>query len=341
MKIDPRLEDPLREARFAVHRGRFREAVDLLTALGDRFDSSPEWLLLMAMARWRLGDFAASHRLADYARLEYRSRGDTDGEMRAQNVAAAGAYARGRLREARAEFERAAYLARQLSDTLMLARCTNNIGNVEFDLGNNADALVLYANATNLFEYSRSLRGIAESWHNTGIVWRDERDFPEARKATDRAIDAAERLGDMRLIAQTLAGRGETDALMGDPRLGRAETTRALDLARASDDRRTECHSLRVLGVIARTEGEHAEALQLGRAALDVALAVQDRWMTAKARDELAESLVAAGRTGEAQVELATAAEAYAEMGAETRADRVRSRLDELAGTKSSPPAES
>ncbi len=143
MKINPRLEDPLREARLAVHHGRFREAVDQLTTVGDRFGSSPEWLLLMSMARWRLGDFAASYRLADYARIEYRSRGDTDGEMRAQNVAAAGAFARGRLREARAGFERAGYLARQLSDTLMMARCTNNIGNVDFYLGNNADAFVL------------------------------------------------------------------------------------------------------------------------------------------------------------------------------------------------------
>jgi tetratricopeptide (TPR) repeat protein len=164
MKLDPVFEDPLREARRAVQDGRFREAVDRLWDEQERAGANPEWLLLMAMARWRLGDFSESHTLADRARLEYRARGDTDGEMRAQNVAAAGAFARGRLVEAREGFERASDLARQLADTLMLARCTNNMGNVRFHLGDNPDALVLYANATNLFEHSRSLRGIAEAW---------------------------------------------------------------------------------------------------------------------------------------------------------------------------------
>jgi tetratricopeptide (TPR) repeat protein len=330
MKINPRLEDPMREARLAVHRGRFREAVDRLTALGERLESSPEWLLLMSMARWRLGDFAASHRLADYARIEYRSRGDADGEMRAQNVAAAGEFARGRLHEARAGFERAAYLARQLSDTLMMARCTNNIGNVDFYLGNNADALVLYANATNLFEYSRSLRGITEAWHNTAIVWREQGDFAAARKAADRAMDAAERLDDARLLAQTLASRGETDALIGDTRLASVQANRALDLARGSDDRLTECHALRVLGLIARSDGQYQDALRLGREAVEVALQVQNQWMTAKAREELGESLTVAGQPGEARVEWAAAIEAYTDMGAEARAERLRQRIGDL-----------
>ena len=331
MKFSPRLEDPLREARLAVHRGRFREAVDRLTALGNRLESTPEWLLLMSMARWRLGDFSASHRLADYARVEYRSRGDADGEMRAQNVAAAGAFAQGRLHEARTGFERAAYLARQLSDTLMMARCTNNIGNVDFYLGNNADALVLYASATNLFEYSRSLRGIAEAWHNTAIVWREEGDFAAARKAADRWMDAAVRLDDARLLAQTLASRGETDALMGDTRLASVQANRALDLARRHDDRLTECHALRVLGLIARIDRQSQDALRLGREALEVALSVQSQWMTAKAREELGESLATAGQPGEARVEWAAAMEAYTDMGARRRAEGLQQRIGELA----------
>ncbi len=60
MKISPRFDDPLRDARLAVHRGRFRNAVDRLAALSSRFETSPEWMLLMSMAQWRLGDFAAS-----------------------------------------------------------------------------------------------------------------------------------------------------------------------------------------------------------------------------------------------------------------------------------------
>jgi tetratricopeptide (TPR) repeat protein len=330
MKLDPVFEDPLREARRAVQEGRFREAVDRLGAVQDHAATTPEWLLLMAMARWRLGEFPESHALADRARSEYRARGDTDGEMRAQNVAAAGAFARGRLAEAREGFERASDLARQLADALMLARCTNNMGNVLFHLGDNPDALVLYANATNLFEHSRSLRGIAEAWHNIGTVLREDGNLARARKATDRAVDAAEDLGDMRLLGQTLAGRGETDALLGDLPLAQVGITKALQLAREHDDRLTECHALRVLGIIARDEGRNGEAVRHGTEALELALEVGNQWMVAKAREELAQTLLDSNQLADARTTLAAAAACYDQIGSQTRATRLLDRLHGL-----------
>ena len=119
--------------------------------------------------------------------------------------------------------------------------------------------------------------------------------------------------------------------MSGDTRLGNAEATRALDLARENDDKLTECHALRVLGLIARADGLYREAVQLGRAALEIAIAVQNQWMTAKAREELGESLVTAGQPDEARAELSAAIEAYADMGAQSRADRLRQRIGELA----------
>ncbi len=90
--------------------------------------------------------------------------------------------------------------------------------------------------------------------------------------------------------------------------------------------------ALRVLGLIARKNGEHDYAVRFGRSALDVAINVQNRWMTAKAREELGESLVAAGQPSEARVEYAAAAEAYGEMGAHARADRLYRHLDGPSG---------
>ena len=95
------VHDPYRTARQAVSEGRFREALQLLTGIGNGPSFTPEWHLLMAMASWRLGDFAESHEAAGSALAMFRTRGDVDGEMRAQNVAAAGAFAMGKLDEAR------------------------------------------------------------------------------------------------------------------------------------------------------------------------------------------------------------------------------------------------
>ncbi len=329
MKSNP-LHDPLRGPRLAVHRGRFREAATQLTALRDQWESSGEWLLLMAMASWRLGDFSESHRLALLARTEYRTRGDADGEMRAQNVAAAGAFALGQLSTARDGFERALYLARRLESTLMMARCTNNIGNVDFHLGDTAGALALYRNAAGLFEQAGSLRGTAEAWHNLGTVLREERDLPAARRAAERAVDAAEVLGEMRLVGQTLGGRGETDALLGDLPLGKATVTRALQIAREHDDRLTECESLRVLGAIARMSGDLPEAIRFGEMSVEVAEDVRNHWMLAWTTAEMAESLLAADRAEDARATFSAAASTYAQIGADIRSDRLLARVKEI-----------
>ena len=89
-------------------------------------------------------------------------------------------------------------------------------------------------------------------------------------------------------------------------------------------------HALRVLGLIARKNGELDYAVRVGRSALDVAIHVENRWMTAKAREELGESLATAGQPGAARIELAAAAETYTEVGAQRRADRLQERLKTL-----------
>ena len=89
------LDDPLRAARRAVHAGRFRDAWDDLARQPETVRHSPEWDLLAAMTRWRLGEFRPSLAAALQARDGSRARGDVDGEMRAENVAAAGGFALG------------------------------------------------------------------------------------------------------------------------------------------------------------------------------------------------------------------------------------------------------
>jgi len=187
--------DPLRAARLAVRRGQFREAWELLSARKEQYGAHPEWLLLMAMAAWRIGKYEESHGFALEALAEYRSRGDGDGEMRSQNVAAAGIFALGQLDRARSGFARALELARSYDDKIMMARCANNLGNVAYYLGERAEALRQYSLATNLFDQSGSLSGLAEAWHNAGVVLREQGELVAAREAADRAMEAAEQLG--------------------------------------------------------------------------------------------------------------------------------------------------
>ena len=317
-------DDPIRPARQAVAAGRFREALRLLARLSDEVSSSPESLLLTAMASWRLGNFRASYRSAKQALSGFRSRGDADGEMRAHNVAAAGAFATGELDVARNGFERALRLAQRFHDPLMMARCANNIGNVAYYRGDLAEALRQYGRAASLFDQVASTRGVAEAWHNIGVVRREEGDYDAAGEAADRAIEAAEQLGDLRILGWTIGGRGEVDALQGDLRLGRARTMRARELARGQEDRLTDIDCTRVLSRIALAEGNLDQSHELARTAVELAAELGNPWMLAKSQQQLA-TVLAARRARDKAIDAFTAAAAAFEWaGAEGRADNMR-----------------
>jgi tetratricopeptide (TPR) repeat protein len=317
-------DDPLRRARHSIGKGEFREAADLLADLRESLSDSPEWWLLMAMASWRLGNFAESYETSQRALRGYRGRGDVDGEMRAQNVAAAGAFALGLLADAETGFERSLHLARQLSDKLQMAQCANNLGNVAYYRDEPVEALRRYGQAAYLFEQVGSLRGIAEAWHNAGVVLRETNEIEAAREASDKAVEAAEQLSEPRIMGWALGGSGETDVLEGDLRLGQARTERALELVREQEDRISEVECLRVLAIIGRKRGSLDHAEVYARDALSLAKELQHSWMIAKAAEELGIVLDAREERGAASDAFYTAAEAYAQTGAEVRAAAVR-----------------
>ncbi len=318
------VKDPLRNARHAVRQGRFREAKTALDVLSRQVRSSPEWSLLTAMAAWRLGDFRESLACAITSLEGYRELADSDGEMRAQNVAAAGSFALGDLSEAQRGFERALVLARQRQDLLMAARCANNLGNVSYYRGFNSDAIGWYRQAARVFEQVDSVQGIAWAWHNIGLVLREERRLREALVATDKALDAAQQLGDQRSVGWALGGRGETNILIGDLRLGKAEVVRALELSREQEDRLTEIEALRAMSLLARLEGDLDKSLELAREAVDLAERVKSKWLIARANQDLARVAHARGDAPLVASAVERAAIAYTELGATERSTEMK-----------------
>jgi tetratricopeptide (TPR) repeat protein len=328
MMADPgeaQVRDPLRNARHALTDGRFREALQLLTSVRNEMSLSPEWHLLMAMASWRLGNFAESLAAAERALTTFRTRGDADGEMRAQNVAAAGSFALGRLTEAAQGFAWALALAEQFSDRLMMARCANNLGNVAYYRGDETEALKQYSHAASLFGQAGSFHGVAEAWHNTGVVLREMGEYEAAAEAADRATDAASQLDDPRAMGWTLGGRGESDALQGDHRLGKVRVTRALELARQQEDRLTETDCLRVLSTIAVAEAKFDDGVRLASSAAVSAEEIGNPWMVARTKQQLGAALAAQHRELEAAEAYSAAAAAFDQLGSDNRAGAMRS----------------
>jgi len=326
----PRLADPLRSARQAVHGGRFREAREALGKLESDVLQSAEAQLLSAMASWRLADYPASRAAAERARTRFRAVGDTDGEMRALNVAAAGAFAVGDLEAAEHGFNDALALADRRDDRLMTAHCANNLGNVAYFLERHYIALGLYRLAGATFERIGADPGLIMTWINAAVLWTELDDLDKARDASEHAVEIAERTGNRRLAGAALTAQAEAVAGQGDLPLGQAQATRGLVLARTEGDRPGEAEALRVLARIARQTDQPDHAEDLARGAVAVAAEVGDRWRAAEAHRELAELYVSLGRTREAQEELEASAEAFAALGATHRAARERNRAAEL-----------
>ncbi len=320
------LDDPLKTARRAVHAGRFRDAWDELARQPEAIRHSPEWDLLAAMTRWRLGEFRPSLAAALQARDGYRAQGDVDGEMRAENVAAAGAFALGRLADAERGFSRALELAEGLGDELTMARCANNLGNVAFYLGNGTVALGYYRLAGARFGRVGHRHGVAETLINMGIVWRDLGRLPDSQEVAERALDVAETIGAPRLVAQALAMRGEALGLLGDLPLGRAQVERALGVAREQEDHLAEVEALRILANLESAAREFGAAERLAEDALALATALVHPWATATVQRDLGEVLAQAGRRADAAAAFTAAAQAYRRLGALSRADGMTDR---------------
>lgn len=325
-------QDPLRGARVAVYGSRFREAWDQLVQVPKQIQASAEWQLLAAMASWRLGEFARSRVAALQARDRFRSVGDVDGEMRAENVAAAGAFAVGDLAEAERGFTRALMLAYELTDDLMSARCANNLGNVAYYLARNTAALSFYRLATVTFEKLTSWKGLAEAWLNTTIVWRDSGDLRASRDAAERAVSAAERAGDARIFGQALGASSETHARLGDLELARVQADRALALADSHDDPLNAADALRVLSLIERMDGAPRRAEELGLRALEMARQLKHPWTVAEVQRELGGLYVAIGQRRGAGQAFAEAAAAFLKAGSTVRAEQMRRRAAEVSG---------
>lgn len=325
--LDPvALGDPLRSARHAVLGGAFRRGWEELDRAPAAAHATPEWLLLAAMARWRLGDFPWARSAAAQARDRFRAMGDTDGEMRAENVAAAGAFAVGDLDEAERGFQRALSLAKEVDDPLMAARCANNLGNVAFYRANHAAALSYYRRAIAGFERVAFWKGLAEGWLNTAVTLTDANALEDSRDAADRAVGMAEHAADRRILAQALIACGEADLALGDVELARARAEQAGQLAASEEDALTQADALRLLADAHRAAGDLGRALELASEAWQTVAVVQHPWTHAEVQRDLAEIFVALGQRDEAGRAFQRAAESFERLGATQRARAMRRR---------------
>ena len=135
---------------------------------------------------------------------------------RAVNLWGAALFELGELEAAELAFRRALELGEQERDALLVARAMNNLGQIANVRGRRVDALTLYQLAVPAYGDWGNVRGLAETYHNMAISYRDLNLLDRADECEQRAIEFAREVPIAR-ISRARAHRA---------RRGRAQTRR-------------------------------------------------------------------------------------------------------------------
>lgn len=325
MTTDPlHPDDPTRELRQLVEAGRFREALEAYAGSGSRGPRAPEAELLAATAATRVGELGQAVNLAEAALERFRHRADTDGRMRTMNLLGAIAFEHGRLEEAERCFGEALELARVVEDGRVTAHAFNNLASVAHLRNKPEVALSLYRSALLGYQRIGDRRGTAQTYHNLGLTFRQQRDWDDAEAAAFQAVRHAEEVGENGLTALAVMGRAEIHLERGELAMARSELLRAERLCQTAQDDVGIAEVGRLRAVLALREGSPGDALAVALLARESALRLGIAQLQGECAAAAATASRRLGRADDAARYRAEAAEIFERIGAE----RLRAELD-------------
>jgi tetratricopeptide (TPR) repeat protein len=206
----------------------------------------------------------------------------------------------GRLDDAVGHFDRAARLYQRDRNPLGEAHARIGLAAVSDDRGNWDDALDHAGAALDLGQRSDSLVSVGLALHSAagflGWVGRfsEAIDLLPEILARYRAANAVYHEPSWYQFSATIYRD------LGELTRARADAEKAVQLARAIGERRTEAHSLNVLGAIAARTGQSGDAVELHEAALRLATRLRLRKAQAEANIGMTAALSTIGRPQEA-----------------------------------------
>ena len=258
--------------------------------------------------------------------------GDKAAQRRAVNMIGAACLALGELDDASGEFVRARDLATQAQDLLVLARATNNLGAIANMQGDHEQALSHYRLALPTFQRLGQRRGLASSYHNLAITYRDLGELEEADEHELRAIEHATDGGVPRLAAMGRVGRAEVALRRGDAAFAESTARIARDEFARLGDPQNEADASRLIGAACTAQRRFAEALEAFDRALEIARARGHALNEAETLRDRAELYMAQGQLASARDDARSAIALFDRLGATRERDALRKRINECGG---------
>lgn len=320
----------LTSARQRAAAGAWRDVASMLSPHVGEHAGLTEETVLLAEAILYLGEERRALALL-HAIVPDAAPGTDRGLYRkAVNMMGVASFALGHLEDANAALHVALDLATEDDDQLLLAQATNNLGAIANLQGDRERALGHYRLAVPTFQRLGQQRGLAASFHNMAITFRDQGQLDEADEHELRAIEYATDGDVPRLAAMGRVGRAEIALRRGDARLAEATARIATEEFARLGDLLNEGDAWRLTGASCAAQQRHDEAF----AAFDRALAIAGEHGHALTEAEtLRDRMEVRVRTGArdlARDDAAAALAIFVTLGAQAECDALRERMDAL-----------
>ncbi|MGH2353956.1 MAG: ATP-binding protein, partial [Chloroflexota bacterium] len=197
---------------------------------------------------------------------------------RANNAAGNLARAQRDYAAARACYEAALGLWRQLGDRRGIAMSLSSLGNLANDQGDYAAARPLYEASLALRRELGDQAGIALLLNNLGSLAYNQGDHAAARGLYEESLALHRKRGDKGGVALALSVLGQIARATGDAARAKALCQESLSLFRELGDRWGTALSLGILGQVAQDEGDYQQAATFLEQSLPILRDIDDKW---------------------------------------------------------------
>jgi len=181
-------------------------------------------------------------------------------EARATNDLAAFYYQQGDLDRAKAMFQDAIKVFRQVGDLEGITSVSGNLGDIALARGNLTDAARALSDAIPGYEEMGDKDGVALTLADLAEVERRSGELKKALSGYQEARTVAQEIDDKRAMAYTLAGTGDVLVDQGDLQAARKSYQESLALRKEIGDKQTVAETEVALSRLSIEEGNAADA---------------------------------------------------------------------------------
>ena len=321
------LDDVLERARELSRAGAWSDVVALLEPMVPFPVAAGDLRVLYAEALMRVGRERAACEWLRTIVPTLLASGDRANHRRALNLLGVGSFFLGDLDEASGALNTALDLASQEDDLLLIARTTNNLGMIANLRGAHESALGHYRLAVPAYQRLGQRRGLAESYHNIAITYRDIGELDQADEYERRAMDYAAAGVAPRVAAMGLIGRAEVALRRGDPQFARGTAQRAADELNALEDPMNEADAHRLVGTAATAMRRFTDADVAFARALSIARERGHTLVEAETLRDRARGMFARGAYADARADAGAAMTLFEKLGSTSEVEALRSLL--------------